>query len=164
MCPADIDETPRPLEPPQELVARLSGEKAAVVAAERPDALVIAADTVVVYAGTVLNKPRDVAENRAFLRRLAGRSHTVFTGHTLMLGEGSAQRLRRTEVSFRSLADDEIDRYVASGEGLDKAGGYAIQGLGAALVERIDGCYFTVVGMSLASVVTCARSLGVVLV
>ena len=164
VCPADVDETPRAGEAPAELVARLSSDKASVIAVARPEALVIAADTVVVLADEVLSKPGDAAENRAFLSRLSGRSHHVLTGHTLMLAGRTVQRLCRTEVAFRPLADDEMERYVASGEGLDKAGGYGIQGLGAALVPRIDGCYFNVVGLSVATLVTGARELGVALV
>lgn len=164
VCPADVDETPRSGEAPAELVARLSSDKASAIASARSEALVIAADTVVVLADDVLGKPRDAAENRAFLSRLAGRSHQVLTGHTLMLAGRTLQRLCRTKVVFRPLDDGEIASYVASGEGLDKAGGYGIQGLGAALVPRIDGCYFNVVGLSVATMVTCARELGVVLV
>jgi septum formation protein len=162
--PADVDESARPDEGPQQLVARLSAAKVDWAAAARPDALVIAADTVVVCNGEILGKPADVAENREFLERLAGRSHQVYTGHSLRRGGRSAARVCRTEVTFRELSGAEIDRYVATGEGLDKAGGYAIQGRGAALVPRIEGCYFNVVGLSLAAVIELAGELGAVLV
>jgi septum formation protein len=164
VLPADIDESPRSSETPEGLVHRLASAKATAVAASHAGALVIAADTVVVVDGRVLGKPRDAAENRAFLHDLAGRRHTVLTGHALALGARTDVEVCRTEVVFRDLAADEIDRYVASGEGLDKAGGYGIQGLGAALVPRVEGCYFNVVGLSLATVVAAARRLGVALV
>jgi septum formation protein len=164
VSPAEVDESARPGEEPEQLVTRLSAAKADRGAAARPDALVIAADTVVVCDGEILGKPVDADENRAFLERLAGRGHLVYTGHCLRRGDRTAARVCRTEVTFRELSGAEIDRYVATGEGLDKAGGYAIQGRGAALVPRIEGCYFNVVGLSLAAVVDLARELGAVLV
>ena len=161
---ADIDETPRPAESPESLVARLSAAKADAIHAGAEDALVIAADTVVVEGGEILGKPADEEQNRAFLARLAGRTHEVYTGHALRLGENARDRVVSTRVRFRPLSAGEIDRYVATGEGLDKAGGYAIQGLGSALVPHIEGCYFNVVGMSVATVVELAAELGVELV
>jgi septum formation protein len=162
--PAEVDESSRPDEGPEQLVARLSAAKAERAAAARPDALVIAADTVVVCDSEILGKPADAKENREFLQRLAGRAHRVYTGHCLRLADRTAARVCRTEVTFRNLSGAEIDRYVATGEGLDKAGGYGIQGRGAALVPRIEGCYFNVVGLSLATVVELAGELGAVLV
>lgn len=162
--PADVDETPLPGERPEALVARLSDRKARAVFALEPDALVLAADTVVVVDGEVLGKPVDDAENRAMLARLAGREHRVLTGHTLLGAAGEERFVVDTGVTMRPLAGPEIGRYVASGEGRDKAGGYAIQGRGAALVRGVAGCYFNVVGMSVAAVVEAAQRLGVVLV
>jgi septum formation protein len=164
VLPADIDESPLPDEDPEPLVERLSWAKAGHVADGRQDALVIAADTVVVCDGEILGKPADAGENRRFLERLAGRTHQVYTGHCLRRGGLSAGRVCRTDVTFRPLTGSEIDRYVATGEGLDKAGGYGIQGRGAALVPRVEGCYFNVVGLSLAAVVELAAELGAVLV
>ncbi|HLU83769.1 MAG TPA: Maf family protein [Trueperaceae bacterium] len=164
VVPADVDETVQPGETAQQLVARLSASKAAVVASAHPRALVIAADTTVVVDGMVINKPADEEENRAFIARLAGREHEVYTGHALRLGDRSESSVVRTVVSFRQLAPDEIARYAATGEGADKAGGYAIQGRGAALVAGIDGCYSNVVGLSLPTVVTAAARMGVTLV
>ena len=161
---ADIDETPLSGESPEQLVSRLSAAKVERVAEGRPESLVIAADTVVVQGGEILGKPADEAENRVFLQRLEGRVHEVFTGHSLRLGGRSAEGVTSTRVWFRPLGGEEIARYAATGEGLDKAGGYAIQGLGAALVPHIEGCYFNVVGLSLATVVELARELGVELV
>jgi septum formation protein len=191
--PADIDESVRGGEDPTTYVDRLAFEKARAVAARlveepraagdgaarlaasprapgsRPGAgsaapLVIAADTVVIVAGEMLGKPRDAAENRAFVTALAGRTHQVSTGHCLLYGDWVERLVRTTRVTFRPLDGAEIDRYAATGEGLDKAGGYAIQGIGAALVDRIEGCYSNVVGLSVAAVVAAARRLGVALV
>ena len=136
------------------------------VAPVPPDAppLVIAADTTVVLDGESLGKPRDVQEAAAFLARLAGRDHWVHTGHALRFGEREASVLRSTRVRFRALDAAEIADYAATGEGLDKAGGYAIQGLGATLIDAIDGCYGAVVGLSLPAVLLAARELGVRLV
>ncbi len=147
------------------MVERLSLEKAcACQAALAQDALVIAADTTVVVGERVLEKPRDVAENRSFLRLLQGREHRVLTGHTLARAGRRETLVVDTKVRFRALDGGEIERYAASGEGLDKAGGYAIQGRGSALVAGIDGCYFNVVGLSVPTVVEAARRLGVRLV
>jgi len=126
--------------------------------------LVIAADTTVVLDGEMLGKPRDVAQAAAFVARLAGREHWVHTGHALRLGAREASVLRSTRVRFRALDATEIADYAATGEGLDKAGGYAIQGLGATLIDGIDGCYGAVVGLSLPAVLLAARELGVRLV
>ena len=168
--PADIDESALPGEAADAYVARLAAAKADAVAADHPRpageriALVIAADTVVVSDGALLGKPRDAAENLAYLERLAGRTHEVLTGHCLLCGDRRESVVRTTAVTFRDLTADERQRYVATGEGFDKAGGYAIQGIGASLVDRIDGCYFNVVGLSVPAVVSAARRLGVALV
>ncbi len=168
VLPADVDETPLPGEGAEALVARLAAAKAETVsarlrAAAEPAAspLVIAADTVVVLGDHVLGKPADASEARAFIERLAGRSHLVLTGHCLRRDDALAARVACTQVTFRALDDDEVARYVAGGEGGDKAGAYAIQGRGAGLVARIEGCYSNVVGLSLPTVITLARSLGV---
>lgn len=172
VLPADVDEVSLPGEDAEALVARLAAAKAEAVAARLGAAaeaagervaspLVIAADTVVVLGDRVLGKPADASEARAFIACLAGRSHLVLTGHCLRRDDALAARVERTQVTFRPLDDDEVVRYVASGEGGDKAGAYAIQGRGAGLVARIEGCYSNVVGLSLPTVITLARSLGV---
>jgi len=168
VLPADVDETPLPGEGAEALVARLAAAKAEAVSARlrvaaEPAAspLVIAADTVVVLGDHVLGKPADASQARAFIERLAGRSHLVLTGHCLRRDDALAARVACTQVTFRALDDDEVARYVAGGEGVDKAGAYAIQGRGAGLVARIEGCYSNVVGLSLPTVITLARSLGV---
>lgn len=160
----DVDEARHPGEAADAMVLRLARAKALAVAQRRGGGvapLVIAADTTVVVDGAVLEKPRDVAEAAAFLARLAGRVHEVHTGHALRWGEREVAEVRTTRVRFRPLDDDEVRAYAATGEGLDKAGGYAIQGRGAALIEGIEGCYGTVVGLSLPWLVVAARRLGV---
>lgn len=162
--PAEIDETPGMREEAAALVARLAESKARHVASVRPGALVLAADTVVACDGEIFGKPADDGENLRFLERLSGRGHEVYTGHCLTWNGATASRVRRTEVTIRALSAGEMSRYVASGEGRDKAGGYGIQGRGAHLVPHIDGCYFTVVGLSPATVIELAGELGVTLV
>ena len=162
VVPADVDETPRPGETPQEMVRRLSEAKAEAVA--RPDALVIAADTVVVVDGAVLGKPVDAAQNRIFIEKLSGRAHEVHTGHTLISGEARLTEVVTSTVMFRALSPRDIDWYIKTGEGSDKAGGYGIQGFGAALVWEVHGSYFNVVGLSVAHVIEMSKRLGVPLV
>ncbi len=162
--PADLDEESFKAESPAELVSLLSQAKAKVIGRQFPEALIIAADTVVVIDHEVLNKPKDLAENSQFIKRLSNRQHSVFTGHTLVFGGQVETRVKQTAVTFRDLSEAEIERFVATGEGLDKAGGYAIQGYGAALITHIEGCYFNVVGLSVSTVVEAAKYLGVELV
>ena len=164
---ADVDETALPDEAPRDMVTRLAGAKAAAVeAALAPSGaddapLVIAADTVVVVDGAVLGKPVDRADATAHLGRLAGRTHEVLTGHCLRRAGRVELHVERTLVTFRALGCNEVARYVDSGEGDDKAGAYAIQGRGVSLIERVEGCFSNVVGLSLPSVVRLARELGV---
>jgi septum formation protein len=161
----DVDESIHADEAPDAMVLRLARAKAAAVGVRRDAAtLVIAADTTVVVDGETLAKPHDVAEAAAFVSRLAGRAHLVHTGHALRLGAREVTALRTTVVRFRPLDHAEIEAYAATGEGLDKAGGYGIQGLGATLIDGIEGCYGAVVGLSLPAVVLAARALGVRLV
>jgi len=162
----DVDESTWADEAPDAMVLRLALAKARAVASRRSSAttLVIAADTTVVVDGVSIAKPRDVVEAAAFVGRLAGRSHLVHTGHALCLGDREVTALRTTVVRFRPLDPAEIAWYAATGEGLDKAGGYGIQGVGATLIDGIDGCYGAVVGLSLPAVVLAARALGVRLV
>jgi len=160
----DVDETPAPGESPAQLVERLAQAKVSEVARVNGDALVIGADTTVTLDGVAINKPGDFEENRRFIERLAGRRHEVFTGHALAYRARREAFVVRTVVEFRPLSEAEIVAYCRSGEGLDKAGGYAIQGLGATLVTGIEGCYPNVMGLSLVNVVLAARRLGVRLV
>ena len=144
----DRASSPDPFERPVEC-ARL---KADDVANRRSEALCIGADTVVIQDGVALGKPQSDDEAQQFLQSLSGRTHTVVTGVVLRrLSDGlELVASEKTEVRFRSLTDDEITRYVNTGEGRDKAGSYGVQGFGAALVESIDGCYFNVVGLPVA--------------
>jgi len=147
IAPADIDETWRNGEAPAAHAERLAREK--VAAAARDGAAVVGADTIVVIGGDILGKPRDAGEACAMLRRLAGRDHEVFTAVAVAYHGAVVSGTQRTGVRFRPLDDDTIAAYVATGEPLDKAGAYGIQGFGAVLVERIDGDYFTVMGLGL---------------
>jgi septum formation protein len=137
---------------PFALPEMLAARKCAEVARRRPDRLVIGADTVVILDGEILTKPRDEEEAATFLRRLSGATHTVVTGVALMRVLDGIDRsaAEQTRVTFRELDDDEIASYVATGEGRDKAGSYAAQGLGAALIKSIDGCFYNVVGLPVA--------------
>ncbi|MGL4610388.1 MAG: Maf family protein [Trueperaceae bacterium] len=161
VIPADIDETQHIAELPSDLVSRLSISKAKTIAEQYPEALVIAADTTVALGKDILEKPKDRPENKTFIERLQGRSHDVFTGHALLYKGRLESLVQHSEVYVRPLTEEEINAYVETGEGLDKAGGYGIQGRGAALIPHIVGCYFNVMGMSVAAVVELAAKLGV---
>ena len=148
----NVDETPLPGLRPPKLVEYLAGKKAAAVARELQEGLVIAADTVVVWQGQILGKPRCGDDAFAMLSRLQGSAHEVFTGVAL-IDARSGQALvehEQTRVFFRAVEEEEISRYVASGEPLDKAGAYGVQGLAAIFIERLEGCYTNVVGLPLA--------------
>lgn len=145
--------------------ARLAGEladlKARAVSAQRPEAVVIAADTVVAQGALLLAKPESAEENVAFLRELSGRTHQVYTGVSVISPAGQWSGVERTDVTFRPLTDAEMTYYAATGEGLDKAGGYGLQGIGMALVQRLDGDSSNVIGFPLALVIRLLRSAGV---
>lgn len=147
---SDFDERVFDGLPPEELVQRLSAEKAAAVARRSdPDDLIIAADTVVSMDGTVLGKPEDALDAFQMLSTLSGCRHQVHTGVTVRRGEQCVTAHEVTDVTFRSLTDVEIEQYIKTGEPMDKAGGYGIQGYGALLVERISGDYYNVMGLPL---------------
>jgi septum formation protein len=160
--PADIDETPIPGESPVACVERLARAKAARIAATEPDALVIAADTIVVVDDRILNKPFDVSDAGRMLRALQGRRHDVYTAVCVMHGSRVAAGVEDTGVWFRPLQPREIDAYVATGEPMDKAGAYGIQGYGATIVERVDGDFFTVVGLPLVRLTRLMAEIGIV--
>ena len=146
--PAVGEEVAAPGLTPAQLVEALSSQKAEEVAGRsRPEDLIIAADTVVAAGGEVLGKPRDGAHARQMLELLSGREHTVYTGVTVRRGNTVLTQHEATHVRFRPLSAGEIDAYVRSGEPMDKAGAYGIQGLGALLVEGIEGDYCNVVGL-----------------
>jgi septum formation protein len=138
-------------EAPRDYALRLARAKAEA-AWEGGDEVVLGADTIVVVGERVLEKPGDVAEARRMLEALSGRSHTVITGICLRHRRGAILDSESTQVHFAELEPAEIDAYVASGEPMDKAGAYAIQGLASKFVDRIEGCYFNVMGLPLARV------------
>ena len=151
VCPADIDESLLPDEDAAMYPLRTAVQKAMAVAKTEEDALVIAADTVVAVDDDILGKPRDEAEAKAMLQRLSGREHIVITGIGVV-DTASGRTLSATEqtiVYFHPLRDEEIDAYIATGECMDKAGSYGIQGKGSLLVRKIDGDYFNVMGLPL---------------
>jgi len=150
VLPADIDETPQDGESPAAYVGRLAQEKAAAVAATHPGRAVLAADTTVVVDNDILGKPAGEVDGLAMLSRLSGRWHEVHTGVALHCEGAMAQTVTRTRVEFRAIDEDERSAYWRTGEPQGKAGGYAIQGLGAMFVRRIEGSYSGVVGLPLA--------------
>ncbi len=145
--PADIDESYLPGETPEGHAERLAREKALTIAASRPDALVVGSDTIVVIDGDVLGKPRDREHAVEMLLRLSGREHHVCTGIAVAHGGEVRSGLERVRVRFRTLDRQAAEEYVATGEPMDKAGSYGIQGFGSAIVEGIEGDYFAVMGL-----------------
>ena len=172
---ADVDESIHPGEAPSAYVRRLAAEKSAAaqsgVARGLPprdgspegaalhQPVILGADTAVVVDGDILGKPRDNEEAAAMLRRLSGTRHMVMTGVSLRQGARELGRVESTTVCFRALSADEVAWYVASGEGRDKAGAYAIQGLASRFATRIDGSYSNVVGLPVAAVAELMTSL-----
>lgn len=148
---AEVDETPLHDEAPEKYVQRLAEMKALAVKAGPEDA-VLGADTTVVVGGEMLGKPADADDARRMLRLLSGRRHEVLTGVCIKRGVDVVTDWAATQVWFVPMTDREIDDYVASGEPMDKAGAYAIQGLASKFIEKIDGCYFNVVGLPVALV------------
>ena len=160
----DIDETPVEGETPEEMVLRLSAEKAGAVHSDtETDLPVLAADTIVVLDG-VLGKPND--ENEAFemLRLLSGKTHEVITGVTLI--EGKSGKIHsfteKTEVVFSTMSDREINEYIATGDPLDKAGAYGIQDHGGRYIKRIDGCFYNVMGFPFNRIYSLLKKLGII--
>ena len=146
--PADVEEDRLPGEVPEAMAVRLARVKASAVASLRPHDLVLAADTVVAIDDHVLGKPVDEEDAKRMLAMLSGHRHRVVTGVALACPGGAVlERYDVTEVWFRELSDDTIAAYVATGEPMDKAGSYGVQGYGAVLVERVDGDFFSVMGL-----------------
>ncbi|RRJ61555.1 septum formation inhibitor Maf [Paenibacillus oralis] len=167
VVPSHADESTPPGWAPEQIVMELAGRKADVVyhsleSSER-DAVIVGSDTIVVRDGVVLGKPQDEAEAAEMLRSLQGRSHTVFTGVACVDGLTGRRMVdyRSTLVTMKTLTEAEIQAYARSGEGLDKAGAYAIQGLGATIVTGIEGCYFNVVGLPLSLLVDMLADFGI---
>lgn len=146
---ADVDETPRAHETPVEYVLRVAEEKARAVSADAAE-VILAADTTVVLDGEIMGKPADAADAARMLRALSGKKHDVITAICLKCGDRMVRDIASTGVWFASLSEDEISAYVASGEPMDKAGAYGIQGLASRFIDRIDGSYTNVVGLPVA--------------
>jgi septum formation protein len=160
--PSTIDEAPLAGETPDDYARRVARDKALDVAARaHPGSVVLGADTIVLSDGEILGKPSDPADAARMLRMLSGVSHEVITAVCLVRAPAEVVALTHetTAVTFRALDEEEIARYVASGEPLDKAGAYGIQGLACKFVTRIEGCYFNVVGLPIALVYGLLKSL-----
>ena len=161
VLPADIDESVPRGELPRQHALRLAAEKAAAVAAIEPEALVLAADTVVAVGRRILPKVEDETTLRACMKLLSGRRHRVLSGVALAVpGKGIRQRLVETMIAMKRLSDEEIDYYAGHGEWRGKAGGYALQGYGEVYVRHIAGSYSNVVGLSLAETRVLLKSAG----
>ncbi|MFI5179579.1 MAG: Maf family protein [Vicinamibacterales bacterium] len=152
VAPVDIDERQLTGERPEQYVDRLARQKAAAGVARFPDDVVLAADTAVVLGGDVLGKPAHADAATAMLRRLSGRAHDVLTGVAIAWPGGIVAEVDRTRVWMNALSDDDIAMYLATGEPLDKAGAYGIQGFAARFIPRIEGSYSNVVGLPVATV------------
>lgn len=161
VSPAHVDESLHVGELPEAYAERLARAKAAKLAGEHPDALIIGADTIVVIDDVVLGKPQDTGDAERMLGLLSGRSHTVMTAVAVSCKGKTVSSVEIVDVTFRPLSDDEIRNYVATGEPMDKAGAYGIQGFGATIVRRIDGDYFAVMGLSLVKLVGLMAEVGV---
>lgn len=150
-----------PLAEPGAYVEKLALRKAEAVFAKRPDACVVGADTIVWLEGAIIGKPRDEQDAYRILRTLSGRTHTVYTG-LAVLAPGSREVLYdAAKVSFAPLSDGEIRAYIHSGEPMDKAGAYGVQGRAAVFVERVEGCYFTVIGLPVPRLYRALDKLGI---
>jgi septum formation protein len=161
--PSNHIEDIQPRLKPHELAKAISQKKALAVASRRRNAIIIAADTIGVLEGKILGKPKTAEEAGKMLAALSGKSHLVITGFTILdtSDNRSASKSVETRVYVKKLSPEEINSYIASGEPLDKAGAYAIQGLGATIIERVEGDYFNVVGLPLSTVVESLKKFGV---
>lgn len=159
--PANVDESLLAGETPQGHAERLAREKARTIADREPAAVVIAADTIVVVDGDILGKPTDRDAAAVMLRRLSGRTHLVFTAIAVARADRIRAAVEQVEVTFRPLNEAEIAAYIATGEPMDKAGAYGIQGFGATIVERVNGDYFSVMGLGLRRLVELLAEVGI---
>ncbi len=160
--PADIDETYISGEQPRQHAERLARAKADKVAATESDALVIGADTIVVVDGSVLGKPGNEADAVRMLSMLSGRSHVVITAVATAYDGRVVSGVEEVVVAFRDLSREEIESYIATGEPMDKAGAYGIQGFGATIVRRVEGDYFAVMGLPLVRLTALMSEVGIV--
>ena len=158
---ADVDETHIAGEQPDSYAERLARAKAERISADDGEAVVIGADTIVVVDGEVLGKPRDANDAARMLVMLSGRAHEVMTAIAVSHEGHTASAVERVSVTFRDMSEEEIASYISTGEPMDKAGAYGIQGYGATIVRRIDGDYFAVMGLSLVRLVDLLSEVGV---
>ncbi len=158
---SNLEENPPPGAGPEETVTSLALQKAEAVAARYPHDCVIGADTVVYLDGRILGKPHTPENARAYLMRMRGRTHTVYTGVAVLTNGRTDVRCCQTRVRFAEMSEREIDWYVSTGEPLDKAGAYGVQGPGGVFVEEIEGNYFNVIGMPLPLLYRMLREAGV---
>ena len=161
VIPAKGEERSDPNLTPEQLVEELSRQKAAEIAADHPDALIIAADTVVAVDGSVLGKPHSREDAQDMLKRLSGREHTVYSGLTVCWQGRSVTQHEATAVRFRPLSQVDIANYVSTGEPMDKAGAYGIQGVAALFITRLEGDFYNVMGLPLCALTLQLRRLGV---
>ena len=163
VIPSHVPEQHRPGEAPEEYVARLSRDKAAAIVGQHPSRWVIAADTTVLIGDQLLEKPVDRADAARMLAAIAGRTHVVYSGVTLHNGESGYRdtRVAESDVRMLALSQEDIEWYVATGEPLDKAGAYAVQGIGAMFIDSIHGSYTNVVGLPLALLFQMLRKAGI---
>lgn len=161
VVPANIDESVLPDELPAAHAERLAREKATAISMLHPTAVVVGSDTIVVLDGQILGKPEDQPDAMRMLRLLSGRTHTVLTAVAVARGASVVSGLESVEVTFRALSESQIASYLSTGEPMDKAGSYGIQGFGATIVERIHGDYFAVMGLALGRLVGLLRDVGV---
>ena len=165
VVPSNTLEAAQVGETPDAYTLRVAAEKALDVARRHPGTWVLGADTIVEIDGEVLGKPRDETEGKRMLHQLSGRTHRVITAFVLVDGGGQvrASQVVTSTVTFKPLSDAQIHEYLATGEPFDKAGAYAVQGLGASLIERVAGSYTNVVGLPLDEVVAVLRAAGLLL-
>ena len=164
VIPSTLDESSIPLSKPENHVHILAEAKAMEVAKLYPESWIIGADTIVCIGNSVLGKPDTPVMARRMLKSLSGKTHSVFTGYCICCkaAERTFTESVETKVSFKTLSDTEIDWYLSTGEPFDKAGAYAVQGLGSFLVKRIEGSYTNVVGLPVCEVVECLLREGII--
>lgn len=161
--PSHTDETILPGESPGDYAIRAAREKAQAVATHHPNSWVLGADTIVALNGRIFGKPQSTEDGFTMLRSLSGRSHQVMTAFVLLDCSGQVKKSQvvSSRVTFKSLSDEQIREYLATGEPFDKAGAYAVQGIGAALVEQVEGSYTNVVGLPVEEVLAVLRCVGI---
>ncbi|HUD04551.1 MAG TPA: Maf family protein [Patescibacteria group bacterium] len=158
---SDFDETKIKFKTPQEMVEKLSLAKAKLIAKKNPGAIIIGADTTVIFKKEIIGKPKSKADAFRILRLLSGNTHEIVTGFTVIKGSKSITKHVISKVKFKKLSNAEIKAYVATGEPMDKAGGYGIQEKGGLFMENITGDYFNVVGLPIFAVAQALKQFGV---